>query len=295
MKDFHMETNRLRILLEVAEQGNMTKVAEEQHYTQSAVSHMMSSLEADIGLPLFSRYKGRLIATAECRRLLPLIKQVLSQEEQLEAVIADIKGLTTGKVRIGTFTSMSVNWLPKIIRLFQERYPDVEIELVEGGDQELTRWLEEGRIDLGFGRYMEELSRGWIHLYDDSLMAVLPGGSPYEGPVPLKAFHRTPYIALPSYYDVEVKELLSREGIVPDVKFYATDDYTIISMVAEGLGCCILPELVLQGYRHCNIKALPLEPYQKRPLGIVVPSLDMISPASDKFIECAMEVIQQKP
>lgn len=289
-----METNRLRILLKVAEQGNMTKVAEEQHYTQSAVSHMMSSLEAEVGFPLFVRYKSRLIATEECRRLLPLIKQLLSQEEQLEAVIADVKGLTIGRVRIGTFTSMSVNWLPKIIRLFEERYPDVQIELVEGGDQELTRWLEEGRIDLGFGRYMEELSASWIHLYDDCLMAVLPGDSPYTGPVPLKVFHKTPYIALPSYYDVEVKELLSREDIVPDVKFYATDDYTIVSMVEEGLGCCILPELVLQGYRHCNIKVLPLEPYQKRPLGIVLPSMDSVSPATAKFIECAREVIQSR-
>ena len=57
------------------------------------------------------------------------------------------------------------------------------------------------------------------------------------------------------------------------MKFTSTDDYTIISMVEQGLGISVLPKLVLEGYKHCKIQTLNLEPPCIRNLGIALPSI----------------------
>lgn len=287
-----METNKLEILLKVVEHGNMTKTSENINYTQSGISHMIKSLEKDLGFPLLIRNHNGVETTENCKKILPAIQQIVHWTEQLDQISASIKGLTTGKVRIGTFTSMSVHWLPKIIKLFQTRYPNVEIELIEGGDQSLVRGLEDGLIDIGFGRKPAETQADWLPLFDDCLMAVLPAGSFTGTAFPIKLFHQAPFIALPEYFDHEVNDIFQAKGIVPDVKFSSTDDYTIISMVEQGIGISVLPQMVLQGYKHCNIQAIPLKPYCKRQLGIVLPSINSASPATKKFIECVEEVTQ---
>lgn len=287
-----MEINKLETLLKVIEHGNITKTSENMSYTQSGISHMIKTLERDLGFPIFVRNRNGVEPTEDCKKIIPAIRQIIYWNEQLEQIAASVKGITIGKVRIGTFTSMSVNWLPKIIKFFQIKYPNVEIELIEGGDQSLADGIENGLIDIGFGRRPAEMQTDWIPLFEDCLMAVLPINY-FKGEVfPIKYFHHAPFIALPEYFDHEVSDIFQENSIVPDVKFSSTDDYTIISMVEQGLGISILPKMVLQGYKHCNIQSIPLEPCYNRQLGIVLPSIKNASPATRKFVECTEKIIQ---
>lgn len=287
-----METHKLKVLLKVIEYRNITKASEDLGYTQSGISHMIKSLEQAFGFPVLVRNKTGVAPTTDCERILPTLRQLVHWDEQLEQVTASIKGMTIGKVRIGTFTSMSVNWLPKILKSFQNQHPNVEIELVEGGDQSLAHWLENGLIDVGFGRRPTEFEVDWIPLFEDNLMAVVPPSLHVETTFPLNRFHQAPFIALPKYFDQEVQGIFYSHGIVPDIKFSSTDDYTIIAMVEQDLGISILPQMVLQGYKHRHIKALPLEPCHKRQLGVILPSIKDASPATKKFITCTKEIIQ---
>lgn len=287
-----MDTNKLEALLKVIEYGNITKASEDLGYTQSGISHMIKSIERDFGFPVLVRNRTGVEPTEDCKRILPALRQMVHWNEQLEQIIASIKGITIGKVRVGTFTSMSVNWLPKIIKSFQTQYPNVVIELVESGDQSLTYGIENGLIDIGFGRRTTEIEVDWIPLFEDCLMAVVPMVLHAEKTFPIQRFHQAPFIALPEYFDREVQTIFQTYGIVPDIKFSSTDDYTIISMVEQGLGVSILPQMVLQGYKHCQIQALPLDPCHKRQLGIVLPSIKNASPATKKFIACTEQIIQ---
>lgn len=286
-----MDISKLEILLKVIEHGNMTKASEDISYTQSGISHMIKALERELGFPLLIRNRTGVEATEDCKSILPTIRKMVYWNEQLEQITSSIKGIMTGRVRIGTFTSMSVNWLPQIIKRFQVKYPNVEIELVEGGDQSLAYGLENGSIDVGFGRKPQEMQVDWFPLFDDYLMAVLPAGT-FQGEFfPIENFNNAPFIALPEYFDQEVKEIFQVSNVLPAVKFSSTDDYTIISMVEQGIGMSVLPQMVLQGYKHCHIQAVPLEPCYCRKLGIALPSIESASPATKRFIECTKEVI----
>lgn len=205
----------------------------------------------------------------------------------MDEMATSIRGVLNGKIRIGAFTSLSVNWLPKVIRAFREQYPAVELDLVDIGGTSLKDALENGLIDIGFGCCPENAEVTWIPLFDDQLMAVAPTNMKIGESFPLREFHEKSFIALPDSYDSEVHNLFMTNGIIPDVKFTSTDDYTIISMVEQGLGISILPEMVLQGYQHCNIQIVPLEPACKRKLGIVLPAGREKSPAARRFISCA--------
>jgi len=290
-----MDTKKFETLLRVIDCGSITKAGEDLGYTQSGISHMMKAIERELGFPVLIRNRNGVVPTEDGKKIIPALRQLINWNEQFEQITASIQGITIGKVRIGTFTSMSVNWLPRIIKVFQSEYPNITIELVEGGSRALSSEIENGLIDVGFGRCPVGTEADWIPLFEDCLMAVLPPACDIKGlnAFPIQRFNRIPFIALPEYFDCEVQQFFQQNSILPDVKFSSTDDYTIISMVEQGIGCSILPQMVLRGYKHCNVQTLALEPYCRRQLGIVLPSLKDASPATKKFVQCAKTIINQ--
>ncbi len=237
-----MDTIKFKTLLKVVECGSITKAGEDLGYTQSGISHMIRSIERELGFPVLVRQKTGVVPKEDCVKILPALRQLVNWNEQLEQLSASIKGIATGNVRIGTFTSMSVSRLPRIIKAFGAEYPDISIELVEGGSQSLLRGIENGLIDVGFGCFPTGADADWIPLLEDCLMAVLPPEPDVTGmsKFPIGNFDNAPFIALPEYFDLEVQQVFQKNGVSPEVKFSSTDDYTIVSMVEQGLGYSIL-------------------------------------------------------
>ena len=286
-----MDTEKLRVLLKVVETGNMTRASEELNYTQSGISHIVKALEAELGFPLLMRSRSGVLPTEDCKALLPTMKTLVNEWQLLKENADSIKGLISGRIRIGSFTSISVNWLPRIIKEFHEQYPDVLIEVSECGDQALTDGLSSGIFDVAFGRKPEGTHFAWIPLFDDQLMLIASSKSELDNPFPVYKLDGKPFIGLMEQFDKEVQELFADQKVNPDTRISATDDYTIISMVEAGLGMSILPEMVLKGYRHCHIQAVPLEPSCIRTLGAILPSMETASPAIRKFLESTENAI----
>ena len=285
-----METQKLAALLQVIECGSITKASEELGYTQSGLSHLIRSIERELGFSVLLRSKTGVEPTEDCRKLLPALRKTVHWSKEIDVISTSIRGVLNGKIRIGAFTSLSVNYLPRVIRTFRAQYPNVELELVDSGGKSLTNALESGVIDIGFGCRPKDAEVTWIPLFDDQLMLVAAMDAEIGTSFPLNAFQGAPFIALPDSYDREVHDLFAAGGIVPDVKFTSTDDYTIISMVEQGLGVSVLPEMVLRGYRHCKVRIVPLEPVCKRKLGIILPAKKEVSPAARQFIACAKNI-----
>lgn len=95
--------------MKVVELGSLTKAADALGFTQSGVSHAISSLEEELGFTLLLRGRSGVRLTPNGEQLLKPIREMLNWNEQLKQVAASIHGLETGTVRIGTFTSVSVH------------------------------------------------------------------------------------------------------------------------------------------------------------------------------------------
>ena len=120
-----MSTSKYRAFVVTAELRNITRAADKLGYTQSGVSHLIGSLEAELGVPLLIRSKSGTVLTPEGTALLPYAQRFLELEEDIRNKASDLRGLTVGTLRIGTFSSVAIHLLPRILSRFQERYPGV--------------------------------------------------------------------------------------------------------------------------------------------------------------------------
>ena len=143
----------LRAVLAVAELGSFRRAAAELGYTQSALSHQVSALEAALGWPLFHRPGGRAqvrltpAGEAVCRRA----RRVLSE---VEAVAADAEQAARGeivRVRVGVTQTAAAEIMPAALRAFRDDHPGVEVALIAADDPDSSRAaLIRGDLDLAF-------------------------------------------------------------------------------------------------------------------------------------------------
>ena len=145
-----MNLAKYQALLSVVESGSLTAAAAQLGLTQSAVSHSINSLEEELGFAVIKRSRAGVKLTNEGERLLPAVRGLLNSAEQLSQVTAAIRGLDSGLVRIGTFTSVAVHWLPGVLKEFQRDYPRVEFKLLNGDYNDVEQWVRDGSVDIGF-------------------------------------------------------------------------------------------------------------------------------------------------
>lgn len=290
-----MNIKKLKVLLTVSDFKTLTKTAEETGYTQSGISNIIKSLENDVGFPLLHRLHKGVALTEEAKRLVPIIRELDNWNEQLHQVVAQIRGVEAGTVRIASVASVSLFWLPKIFKRFQTEYPGIAIELCQSGDKEVLKWMEEGRVDLAFCCDQPNMKYDWLPLIEDELVAVLPYGHPLaERPTfPLTAFTNSPFVMMPEDYHHETKHIFEKFQIKPNIQFSATDDNTTLAMVEEGLGLSMLSRIILTANLHRKVKFLKLDPPCPRILGIAKRPNHKDSPAAEKFIAVSKVIMKE--
>ena len=279
-----MDIKKYETLVRVIEQGSITRASDTLGCTQSSVSQTNNNLETEFGFPILIRSRTGIRLTPEGEKILPAIRGILSSSEQLNQIVSSIRGLDTGIVRIGTFSSVGVHWLPGMIKEFAEIYPDIELNLMSGDYYDVEQWLKDGSIDLGFIALPSAVNCRTFPLMEDRLLAVLPVGHRLAelDQVPLVELRDETFISLLAASDQDVRRVLESVGIRPKVKYKTKDDYAIISMVENGLGISIMPELLLQGH-HSNVVTRPTFPGVQRVIALAVPDSSEFSPAVQAF------------
>lgn len=280
-----MNIQKYEAFLKTVEYGSITKAAQALGYTQSGVSHMLNALENEWGVTLLTRDYTGITLTADGLRLLPLVCSVCTENRKLTNHIGELHGLESGVIRIGTFTSVSVNWLPGIIKNFQQEYPKIDFELLHGCYTEIENWVMDGRADCGFLRLPVRTELESVFLAQDRLMAILPEQHPLAGceRVPLDRLAAEPFILLEEGPRNEITAIFETSRIRPNVRFSLKDNYAIISMVESGLGISILPELVLHRTPY-KVIAKELEVPAYRQIGLVLKDVKHSSPAVKRFL-----------
>lgn len=281
-----MNIQKYEAFLKTVEYGSLTKAAQVLGYTQSAISHMLNALESEWGVTLLTRDRSGVCITSGGLQLLPLIRSVCNANQEVIAKLEELHGLEAGIIRIGTFTSVSVHWLPKLIKTFQDEYPKIDFELLHGDYTEIENWIIEGRADCGFLRLPTQANLESIFLEQDRLLVILPEQHPLAGCeyFPISKLADEPFILLAVGSDNEITEIFAANRIQPHVRFTARDDYAIISMVESGLGISILPELVLHRTPYKIVKK-ELDTPAYRKLGIVLKDTRHAAPAVKRFLD----------
>lgn len=288
-----MSFMKYQALVSAVELGSLTRAAEELGCTQSAISHSIDKLEAELGFVLVKRSRAGVKLTTEGERLMPAVRNLLNSAEQLSQTAASIRGLDCGTVRIGTFTSVAVHWLPGVLQEFQHDYPNVDFILKNGDYYDVEQWLADGSIDVGFVNVPCGLDCECIPLMEDRLLAILPMNSRFANypKFPVIECETEPFISLLESSAQDSRRVLEAAGVKPNVRFYTKDDYAIIAMVEKGLGMSIMPELLLKG-RTENLRVLPLIPESKRTIGLAIAAGGKAGPATRRFADYVVKYVK---
>ena len=283
-----MENPLLKYLafVRTVEKGSFTKAAEDLHYAQSSVSKMIADLETEWGMTLLERSKNGVRLTSAGEELLPFLRKALCGYRELEGQIFRMKGLESGIVRIGTFSSVAIHWLPNIFSRLQKDYPGIEYEMLLGDYDEVERWIEEGRVDCGFLRLPTAGHFDTIPLERDEYKVILPVGHPLakRETITPEDLNGQPFLLLEHGGKTEVSDLLNTYHVTPDVRFTTWEDFAIMAMAEKGMGIGILPSLILRRVPY-RIEIRPLSKPYYRSVGLAMKDREHLTPAAQKFLD----------
>ncbi len=278
--------NRYKALLKVVEIGSYTKAAEILGYTQPALSQMIASLEKETSITFLYRSRYGIRLTPEGERLFPIIQKTVQQYDELHRMENEINGLGSGTVRIGTVSSISCHWLPPVIQQFWQTYPHVQLILHQGDYNSICEWVRTGMVDFGFVNPAAVKGLETQVLKSDSFVAVLPEKHRLADrkSVSLLELAAEPYLLLEEGNYSEPLEAFQRAGISPNIRLRVHDDYSILSMVEQGLGYSLLAELVLQKTAY-NVAVLPIQEPVQRTMALVTRDKRSLSLAAKTFMQ----------
>lgn len=246
-----VELRHLQALRAVAEAGSFGRAATSLGYTQSAVSQQVAALERALGQKVFDRPGGPRPVT-----LTPAGQLVLERSgdvlDRVSVMLADLEQLRDGDrghVGLGTFQSVSVNIVPRMLGRMRELRPLVDVELSElDDDDELERRLLTGELDLTFLVTGSEGLRAGIdyrELFSDPYLVLAPAGEP-EGPFRVADLEARPVIGShDSICERIVNEALHARGINPSYAFHTSDNSAVHAMVRNGMGVAVMPRLAV--------------------------------------------------
>ena len=281
-----METARLRAFVETVEKGSVKAAADSLGYTPSAISQLITALEKELGITLFTRSQKGMRPTTEGREMLPLVRAYLTHEEELYTFAAELKGITRGKLTIASYPSIATTWLPEIVRRFKNDYPGIQISLMESIKSDIFRRFEQNEADLAFLAYSEPMPYEWIPLSKTGVIAAVPEDHRLAGAgcFPIKECENEDFIMGSWGKEMEILEILERNDVHPEIKYTTYDTPASLAMVRMGLGISYVNELSAQFWNEHLVK-MPLDPPQTITFGVAFPTREHMTGAAKKFLD----------
>ena len=117
-------------------------MAEHFGYAQSSISASVKSVEEELSTSLIDRRRHNITWTEDGKAYAPYITAIYAAEQALTRKNKEMQGLSGQVIRIGTFTSVSRDFLPPLMQTFRNAYPGVSFELHQGDYDEIHDWLE---------------------------------------------------------------------------------------------------------------------------------------------------------
>jgi DNA-binding transcriptional LysR family regulator len=243
---------------QVAKLGSLTKAAEATFRTQSALSQQISALEREFGCLLFERIgRRKLVLTSAGERFLQFALRLLGEHEQLVSEIRGIGGQHSGRLKIAAQFALLYSFFPEIIRDYTDRFPQVELTVIERPPIEVIDLVKTGEIDLGVAmESMVPKELVAIRFRRTDSLLVTPLGHPLaqKDPVPLEEIAKYPLILAPrhlKYAGQYLEQRFEDLGIPYRIAMEASNfllalryvDVGLgIALCARGLGCELLLE-----------------------------------------------------
>ena len=284
-----MDINNLKTFISVAETASFSAASDQLFLTQPAISKRIAALESELDAALFDRIGRQVSLTEAGIALLPRARKILDELEDSRRAIRNLSGKVSGTLSLGTSHHIGLHRLPPILSDYNQKYPDVKLDLHFLASEEVCQQVIHGDIELGIVTLPQvpEAPLEYKKIWDDPMDIMISASSP-----------------LAKQSDLSLNELLTNPAILPEPGTYTRDIIeeafdninkplaqgmstnsleTVRMMVSIGLGWSVLPRTML----NRSLKVLRFPKLQfKRELGIIWHSGRTLSNATNVMVSC---------
>lgn len=285
----NINIQKFHALVETVDNGSFTKTAEKLNYTQAGISRMIADLEREWNLVLLERSKNGVKPTMDGQQLLPSIRKLCLEYNDLIMLVSKLNGLDCGLIRIATLNSIATHWLPTIIQTFRKDYPNINFEIMPGpmyADVEKT--LAEGRADCGLSTNPHLQGYETIPLKHERMLIIMPENHPMASleQFPVEKLENEPFIIL----DQATHDMLTDRKVKINVHFRTHENEMALALTESGMGISIVPEMILERTPYRIVaKELSIPIY--RDLVLTYRNRNEMSVAMTEFIKYVLDFI----
>lgn len=287
-KEEKMDIRHLEYFMEVARYCSFTKAAQTLYISQPAISKAIKSIEDEFGIILFDRSGKRVVLTDAGKILYKQAKGIVKSFQNISTEINDLMNLEKGNITIGLPPMIGSNFFPKVIVQFHEKYPNVEIHLVEVGAKRVEAEVGNGNLDMGVAVLPtnEEIFHT-LEFVKDSLRLIVHPTHPLAGrkAVTLSELANEDFVYFHEDFTLHdrILEECLKLGFEPRILSKSSQWDFIVEMVAFNLGVALMPETICR--ELTCVKVLPLiEPEIPWHLGIIWRKDGYLSFAAQQWI-----------
>jgi LysR family hydrogen peroxide-inducible transcriptional activator len=241
-----MDLVQLRNFLAIAEHRNFTRAAEGCGVSQPALSQQVARLEEELGCPVFER-QGRQLKLTEAGELLRRrAEQILALVDDTARQIRDDG--ETGRVVVAAIPTIAPYLLPRVVRLFRERFPRARVEIDEAVTESLLKRCLGGDADVGLLALPVEVPHLEVErLFDEELLLALPPGHRLASreSVRIEEIREEPFILLDEAHCLSghIRSFCGRRKFQPVATGRTSQLATVQELVALGHGISLVPEM----------------------------------------------------
>lgn len=289
-----MELRQLRYVIAVANHRHFTRAAAAERVAQSALSHQVRRLEAELGVDLFDRETRPVALTEAGEVLVVAARRALADLGAAEAHLAALKGLTVGRVAIGAMRSVGPVDLPALLAAFVARHPGIDVTLREDTTAALFKMVAADEVDLVVAAVDDAVPAGLAVrvLADEPLVCALSRSHRLAKRRWLGfdalAGERFVSFAPGTGLRAATERAAANAGVALRVQFETGDHDRLLELVSRGLAVAIVPASLI-GQMRASLTGVPLDPPVERRIGLVWRAERHRSPAADAFLRLALD------
>lgn len=288
-----LNIKQLRYFYEIANEGQITRAAKKLHIAQPPLSQSLRALEESLDVKLFERQQRQMVLTEAGKVLYNKAELIFYNIDETKIEVKETNDGIRGILTVGCNKSC-FSHIPKKIKLYQDKYPNVRFKLLEGDSYFLTKKLEEREIEVAVVRlpinktkfntqplpieqYVAVVSNNWINEDHKDTITIEELAN-----IPLVLLHR---IHGQGQYEIVLNQF-TEAGLSPNIICESHNVDMVLGLISEGLGATIVPESTLLKNDQKNVKVLRLENIKIISESAVVWLKDRyLAKSTEKFIE----------
>lgn len=258
-----MDFKDLSYVLAIAKYQNITKAADSLYLTQPTLTKFLQNLEKTLGQKLFRKLGHRFILTYAGERYVAKATEILNLKKELDQEMNDIIRNNHGSLKIAFPTMRGTYMLPCTLPVFHQRYPNVNLDILEEHSSLLEGMILNGEADLAFFNLpVKSPDIDYEIISHEEVLLVMPGRHPLAGLGVPREECKYPWMDLRLLADEAflmqipgqrtrqtVDQLFKEYGFAPQIKLQSSNIPAAVMLAASGYGCCFVTETHLKHIR----------------------------------------------